>query len=236
MNIGIIGLPLSGKTLLFTSLVGNSFRKEEHPLEKLTLCSGNLKLEDKRLLHLAQVFGSRKITFPEIKIQDIIFYEREKEKWSVPPLLREVAGFVGVLRCFEYPGLIFPDPLRERRYIEEELILKDLEIVQKRIARIEQEMKKGKKDEEKEFLVLQKINHFLEENRSLREVSLNPGEEKMLHGFKFLSQKPIFFVLNLDERMGLKEVEEIKKQVITEKNNFIFASLKLESELSEMKT
>ncbi|MFN7170780.1 MAG: DUF933 domain-containing protein, partial [Candidatus Omnitrophota bacterium] len=135
---------------------------------------------------------------------------------------------------FEYPDLEHPNPLQDIKYIEEGLILRDREIVQKRMEKIEQEMKKGRKEGEAEYLVLRKLHQFLEDKKALRDMQLPPAEEKLFHGFKFLSQKPIFFVLNLDERMGIKEVERVKEIITPEKNNFIITSLRLEKDLLEM--
>ncbi|MGE4357387.1 MAG: DUF933 domain-containing protein [Candidatus Omnitrophota bacterium] len=235
MKIGIIGLPLSGKTSLFTALLGKDcFRKEEHQQEGITVHYGTLKLEDTRLIHLAKVFGSKKITFSEIGIVDCVLYDKKEKKLFNSSFLRDVDSFVGVLRCFEYPGLASPNPLEEVRTIEEELILRDFETVQRRIEKIEQDIKKGKKEEEGELKVLKKISLFLEENKALRKMGFEVGEERMIRGFKFLSKKPIFFVLNLEERIGLDAIEKLKRSFTQQGYNFILASLKIETELSEL--
>ncbi|MCM8783595.1 MAG: DUF933 domain-containing protein [Candidatus Omnitrophica bacterium] len=212
---------------------GVSFKKGEHMPEGITLHLGTIKLEDERLYNLAKKVGSKKITFSEIGIIDLALYEQNKKNCFDSSFLREADGFVVVVRCFEYPGAISFNPLKDAKGIEEELILKDLEVIQKRMDRIEQDIKKGKK-EEKELEVLRKLSQHLEDNKALRNVRLEAGEEKQLCGFKFLSQKPIFFVLNVDERMGLTEIEEIGKSFTQEGYNFILTSLKIENELNEM--
>jgi len=234
LKIGIVGLPLSGKTSLFLTLVGDSFRKEEHLQEKSSYNIGNIKLEDPRLLHLAEVFGSKRKTFSEITLMDLILYEKKENKFFEHSIFRDAEALVGVIRCFDYPGLAPFDPLKEIETIEEEFILKDLEVVNKRIEKIEQDIKKGKKEEEKELKVLDRLRSTLEENRALREINLDKEEEKLISGFKFLSQKPIFFVLNLDERMDLDTIEKIKKSLLKENYPFILASLRLEKELESL--
>jgi len=228
MKIGIIGLPRSGKTSLFTALVGESLRKEEYPSHKFVLSLGTIKLEDKRLVHLGEVFDSKKITFAEITLVDVSLFGETENRWFESSLFREMDFLVGVLKCFS-PS---PEPLKEIRFIEEELVLEDLESVQNRIKRLEEELRKGKREGERELSLLKKINHHLEEGEALRNLNFDSQEDKLIRGFKFLTQKPIFFVLNLDEKISYSQRVEIEKILISRGYRFIPASLKLELELT----
>jgi GTP-binding protein YchF len=118
--------------------------------------------------------------------------------------LRVVDAFAHVLRLFEDETVPHEkgsvDPARDLEDVEVELILSDLVVVEKRLERLDKDRKKVKNPEfDREFELLQRCKTQLEENRPLRELELDPDDEKRIRGFQFLSQKPMLYVLNLGE-------------------------------------
>ncbi len=123
--------------------------------------------------------------------------------------LRVVDAFAHVLRLFaddtvpHEKGSV--DPLRDLEDVETELILSDLVVIEKRLERLDKDRKKIKNPElDREFELLQKCKAAVEANRPLRELDLDPDDEKRIRGFQFLSQKPMLYVLNLGEADAAK--------------------------------
>ncbi len=231
-------MPRSGKTSLFSALVGEPLKKEEHTHQRCVSHPGTIKLEDVRLRHLAEVFGSKKITFSDILLLDLMLRGESDTVWFEAAAFREAECLVGILRCFareaSSPSPDKIDPLQETRNIEAELILADLALIQARIKKIEEDIKKGRKEEERDLTLLKRIEQHLAQELPLRRFALEPQEEKLLRGFQFLSQKPLFFVFNLDEGGSFEDIERVKKELTLQDYRFITASLKIEAELREL--
>jgi GTP-binding protein YchF len=238
MKIGIIGLPQSGKTALFSALAGGQVKKGEPTHQKFITHLTTMKLEDERLQHLGQVFSSKKVTFAEILLLDLLLRGETDKEWFVAVSFHEADCLAGVLRCFINP--LVPvwgdkiDAVRDMGIIESELIIRDLQAVESRTNKIEQDIKKGRREDEKELGILKKVKQHLDRGLPLRSFEMELQEEKLLRGFKFLSQKPVFWVLNLDEQMAFEGVDTVKENLAGRDCKFILASLKIEAELNEL--
>lgn len=202
MQTGIIGLPLVGKTSLFRILTRARVDARSAPNQAHV---GIARVPDDRLGKLAEVFKPKKITHATIEYVDIggLQKDREKNAASLVPL-READALALVVRLFEDPAVPYEgeklDAMRDIESVEIELMLNDLEQVSKRIERVEKDLKK-KKDPllEAELSLLMRCRQALESEHPLRELDFKPEDRKMLHGFKFLSQKPMLYVLNLGD-------------------------------------
>jgi GTP-binding protein YchF len=202
MKTAIIGLPMVGKTSLFTILTG---MHEATRIGSMATRVGVAKVPDTRVEALAGVFQPEKVTHAVVEYLDTPAIS--KEGLRDPGFLgslRVVDAFAHVLRLFEDESIPHEygsiDPLRDAANVETELILSDLMVIEKRLERLDKDRKKMKAPElDQEFEVLERAKPVLEAGRPLREMELSEEEEKRIRGFQFLSQKPMLFVLNLGE-------------------------------------
>ncbi len=213
MKTAIVGLPMVGKTSLFTILTGVHEAARVGTLEARV---GVTKVPDARLEALAKIFQPPKITHATVEYLD--FPAVSKEALRDPSYLaslRVVDAMAHVLRVFESDTVPHEkgsvDPMRDFEDVEMELILSDLVVVEKRMERVDKDRKKIKNPEfDKEFALLERLKVELEANRALRGLEFSDEDEKRIRGFQFLSQKPMLCVLNLGEADAgrLHEIEE----------------------------
>jgi GTP-binding protein YchF len=202
MKTAIIGLPMVGKTSLFTILTGVH---HETRIGATAARTGVAKVPDPRLDELARLFEPPKITHATVEYVDMPAISKENLRdASYVASLRVVDAFAQVLRLFEDETIPHEkgsiDPRRDLEDVETELILSDLVVVEKRLERLEKDRKKVKNPElDHEYELLEKCKVELEQNRPLREMTLEAESEKRIRGFQFLSQKPMLYVLNLGE-------------------------------------
>lgn len=213
MKTAIIGLPMVGKTSLFTILTGVH---ESTRIGQMEARVGMTKVPDRRLDELARIFEPPKITYATVEYLD--FPAISKEALRDPSYLgslRVADALVHVLRAFESDTVPHEkgsvDPVRDAGDVEIELILSDLVVVEKRLERLEKDRKKLKSPEiDREFALLERCKQSLEDNQALRALELTAEEEKTMRGFQFLSQKPLLYVMNVGEEDAprMHEVEQ----------------------------
>jgi ribosome-binding ATPase len=242
MKTAIIGLPMVGKTSLFTILTG--VHQETH-IGQTAARVGVAKVPDSRLDELAKLFEPPKITHAMVEYVDMPPISKENLRDpSYLASLRVVDAFAHVLRLFadetvpHEKGSV--DPLRDLEDVETELILSDLVVVEKRLERLDKDRKKIKNPElDHEFALLEKCKAALEANQSLRQLDLDADEEKRIRGFQFLSQKPMLYVLNLGEseagKLHDREKEYREGPLKGRKHTSVTAVCgKIEAELAEL--
>jgi ribosome-binding ATPase len=242
MNTAIIGLPMVGKTSLFTILTG---AHQETRIGSTAARMGVAKVPDARLEELARLFEPEKVTHATVEYVDMPAVSKESLRDpSYLASLRVVDAFAHVLRLFEDPTIPHEkgslDPLRDLEDVEMELILSDLVVIEKRLERLDKDRKKMKNPElDREFELLQKCRAAVEAGTPLRRLDLDSEEEKRIRGFQFLSRKPILFVLNLGEaeapKLHEKEREYRQGPLAGRKNTAVTAICgKVEAELAEL--
>ena len=213
MKTGIIGLPQVGKTSLFGILTKAKLSEQAYanPREAHV---GVAKVPDDRLDRLASLFSPKKLTHASVEYVDVgaIGQDALKETAYIGHL-RTVDALAHVVRAFEDPAIphVGPiDPLRDIKNVEFDLMVSDLGQIEKRLERLEKDLKKMKTAElEKEFDLLKRANTHLGSEHPLREMEMTPEDKKRLRGFMFLSEKPILYVLNVSEAPELgKELED----------------------------
>lgn len=212
MKTAIVGLPMAGKTSLFTILTG---MHEATRMGAMEARAGVTRVPDPRLDALATVFEPPKVTHATIEYLD--FPSISKESLREPSYLsslRVADAIAHVVRVFESDSVPHEkgdvNPERDIGDVDTELILSDLVVVEKRLERLEKDRKKIKDPGlDREFELLEQAKACLEENRPLRALTLEGDDEKRLRGFQFLSLKPLLYVLNLGEEDAprLHEVE-----------------------------
>ncbi len=209
MELGIVGLPSSGKTTIFNALTGSEAEVSAFSGGKKEPNIALVKVPDKRLDALSKMYEPKKTTHATIKYIDLgggINAQGEKEGLEeILRLLRPCDALVHVVRGFEWAGQM-PRPQEDFDEFESELILADQVIVEKRLERMEKELKKGKKGNPKEFELLKRAYKILDEGRALRE-DKEVRDAQELRGYAFLSAKPCIVVLNLAEDASINDFQ-----------------------------
>src|SRR5215472_9144217 len=221
MKTGIIGLPQVGKTSLFKILTkskvetGYANPREAHV--------GVAKVPDARLDKLAALCNPKKLVHASVEYVDVAAIGKEALKETAYAAnLRNVDALAHVVRAFDDPSIPHVgaiDPLRDIKNVEFDLMVSDLGQIEKRLERLEKDLKKMRSpDLEKENELLIKAKAHLETEKPLREMEMSPEDKKRIRGFMFLSEKPILYVLNISESTDLgKDLEEaVGKYKLTE--------------------
>ncbi len=205
MKIGIVGLGGCGKTTIFNALTGSSVETSAYPGGKKDPNLAVVKVPDQRLDALARMYNPKKVTPAQIQYVDlggtISKDEGQKALDEILNLLRPVDALIHVVRGFDFGG-VAPSPQEDYETFETELIFTDLMTVERRLERMEKDLKKGKKGDPKEFELLKEAKALLDQEKPLRaEPSLASAPE--LRGYAFLSAKPCIVVVNLgDDHAG----------------------------------
>jgi ribosome-binding ATPase len=246
MKTGIIGLPQVGKTSLFQILTKAhlSDQARANPREAHI---GVAKVPDDRLDRLAALYNPKKLTHTSVEYVDVGAIGQEALKDNAYAAhLRNVDALAHVVRAFDDPSIPHTageiDPLRDIRNVEFDLMISDLGQIEKRLERVEKDLKKMRTAElEKEFELLKRAKVQLESEKPLREMEMTAEDKKRIKGFMFLSEKPILYVLNIGEssKLGIELEEAVDKYKLTEiaaKPNAGATAIcgKVEAELAEM--
>jgi GTP-binding protein YchF len=207
MEIGIVGLPLSGKTTLF-NLLTRAEADTGFSASKKKVNLGISRVPDERLDRLSALWNPRKTTHATIRYVDVAGVEKGagKEGFSGEVLghLKNTDALLVVVRAFEDEQVPHPEgglaPLRDLEVLQGEFLLSDLIITENRLERIAKQMKgKVEKALETEKELLGRCRDALEAERPLRDLDLSEEERRTLKGFQFLTQKPLVIALNLGE-------------------------------------
>ncbi|MDQ3929968.1 MAG: redox-regulated ATPase YchF [Chloroflexota bacterium] len=253
MNLGIVGLPKSGKTTLFNAITGShaatsAYGSGEQPNVAV------VKVPDPRLDVLADMFHPRKVTPADVQFTDVVGMSAGKEAGSKEPISRQVLGFIStvdalvlVVRAFESAAVPLPegtdgvDPSRDAESVMLELAFSDLGIIERRLERLKGEIQKTKGPDrelrEREQEVLTRIGPALEEGRHIRDLGLSEDDEKAVRNFGFLTAKPMLIVANLGEESldSAAELEErLGKQWSSASTQVIAIPAQLEMEVSQL--
>ncbi len=246
MKIGLIGLQNSGKTTIFNALTGLEAEITSYSTGKAEPNLGMVEVKDERVEKLAEIYQPEKKVHAHIEYIDFGGMTGENENTDVfsdssLALVKTADALALVVRNFndEIISRISgnPDPIRDIRQIEAELVISDLIITEKRAEKIILNKKRGLKDaklllEEK---AIDKVIEFLNEDKPLRSLELADDEEKAIKGFRFSSRKPLLIILNSDEKNFGKNRElllEIEKnyKVIEFAGNFEMELSKLSAD------
>ena len=243
MKTGIIGLPQVGKTSLFKILTKAKVEERAHSRQEHI---GVARVPDDRLQKLSDLYSPKKTTFATVDFVDVAAIGQEALKETAfLASLRQVDALIHVLRAFEDESIphVGPiDPLRDIRNVEFDLMISDLTQVEKRLERLEKDLKKGRtQDLEREQALLLRSKEALEKEQPLRELEMTNEEKKLIKGFMFLSQKPILYALNIGESTTLGDdletaVSRFKLDEVAQRPNAGATAIcgKVEAELAEM--
>lgn len=214
LKAGIVGLPNVGKSSLFSALTNSQIEMANYAFTTIEPNVSIVELKDERLEALAKIVNPKKIvpaTFEFVDIAGLVAGASKGEGLGNQFLanIKEVDLIVHVVRCFEDKNILHVadnvDPVRDLEIINLELLLADLQSVEKIIQRIKKRAINSNDEELKyEYNTLVKVKNALEQNTSLRDLDFDPKELKIIKLYQFLSIKPIIYVANV----GMDDLKE----------------------------
>jgi len=245
MQIGIVGLPLSGKSTLFQTITKTHL--DPASLAKVESHQAVIKVSDERLDKLTEIFKPKKKVNATIEVIDVVGLQKGDSgsaqfTSNFLSKVRTNDALIHVVRLFKSDVVPHPDGsinmMRDIESFETEFILSDMSVVEKRLENVRKQILKTQDENlKREMPVLEKCNAILQEEKSLRDIHLTDDEIKILKTYQLLSIKPMLIALNMDEtQVGSTEkfLDELVKAKLGHNTKALVFFGKIEKEMSEL--
>lgn len=246
-NCGIVGLPNVGKSTLFNALTQTAAAEAaNYPFCTIEPNTGRVSVPDQRLYNIAKIAKSAEIIPTQLEFVDIAGLVKGASKGEglgnkFLSHIRQTDAIVQVLRCFEDDDITHVedsvDPIRDAEIIETELILADLESVEKRIPALEKRTRGQDKDAKLELELLKRVNELLAQGKPARDLEISEDEQKSFRMLQLITSKPLMYVCNVSEdeaQSGNDLSAKVQEKASAEGAACVVISAKIEEEISSL--
>ncbi|HSP48045.1 MAG TPA: redox-regulated ATPase YchF [Clostridiaceae bacterium] len=246
MKLGIVGLPNVGKSTLFNAITKAGAESSNYPFTTIEPNIGVVTVPDKRLDVLEKLYTSKKKVFTAIEFYDIAGLVKGASKGEglgnkFLSHIREVEAIVHVVRCFQDDNIVHVsgrvDPIDDIETINLELILSDMEMLERRMERTTKSLRSGDKNAKIEFELMERMKAHLEEEKPIRTFDATDEEAAMIRGMFLITSKDVLYAANISEEDLLAGasnamVEKVRAYAEKEHSGIVTICARLEEELS----
>jgi GTP-binding protein YchF len=246
-NCGIVGMPNVGKSTLFNALTATAAAEAQNfPFCTIEPNTGRVGIPDSRLDAIAKIANPKKVVPTQMEFVDIAGLVRGASKGEglgnqFLANIREVDAVLQVVRCFEDENITHVDgsidPLRDAETIETELMLADLESLEKRVTPLTKKARGNDKDAIQQLKLVERALELLQDGKPARTLDIDKDDEKVFKGLQLLTSKPILYVCNVDEESAATGNELTKKvaaMALEQGAESVVISARIEEEVAQL--